>query len=548
VLTGDDSSPVSPDHPRLSPSHLFNAIRCGISESWTSLFGLLISRIGAGERLEHGALTKDSDMRANTRRANSFSCFVSVFLLAAIVTATAAGREGGRDKQKAAPGPSISRSNQRPFPAVAIDLMMASRLNDKAYFQLVAGDGLLDVAPRLLFTRMSAAAAAGDTYKALYLARVFTEVAPALPDGWRNRAQLAGALGLTREAAASNRRANDPSGNEPVPLDLLPGQPLTVKPASIADWAGAVLLMSDAARVARISSLPVVRDDVSGLRSTTEQELRSNPDRGAWARAEPIRLDHVVPNVLLLRSGQPMKFKSENSGSFWAGMGLAMLAGAAQAKNAGASATTLAEASGSMMARADAVKSHYVGGKFEAVSFPAGTAKTTVQQPRSTGEHDAVGIPVPVLWAAGGSMAATTRVNLRSTMPEWVMRVGDAAGNFKKKIENLHVPKMAALGWTTEGAGINERPRFGQSPVLIKELLFTPEDLDILSSRVMGHPLRQLSLIDAQYKLGRLMLLPHNLILRNDGGLSGRTIGWDDAGRVYYFSPNKTAWLFTAGK
>ena len=451
------------------------------------------------------------------------------------------------EKRKQVAHPAIARASQQPFPARALDLMAASRLKDARYFRLVAGDALLDVDPKVLYARMAAAAAAGETYKALYLARIFTQTSPEMPEAWSNRARLAAALGLERERAAAERRAGDPAGGLPVPMEGLPGQALPLRPGSIADWAGAILLMSDASAVAHPSALPAVRDDVSGIVASTAEETEQSPGRSPWARPEPIRLDDVLPNAFLLQSGQPMKWKTENSGSLFAGMALAMLAGAASAKNDAAAADTFAAASGDMFARAEAVKSHYVGGKYQAVSYVNGTARSANVLPRSTGVSHAVGMPVPLLWAAGGSMSGTARLDLKGTTTNWLMRVGDSEGKFKKGVDRLNVPKMATFASVVEGRGIRARPRLSHPPVLIKELLLTPADVEAFSQGSVRHPLN-LETVDASYKGGRLMLMPHNLLLRGDERLEGYTIGWDDAGNVYYFSPGPTQWLLPARK
>src|SRR4029079_14524644 len=78
-----------------------------------------------------------------------------------------------------------------------------SRFSNSQYQRLVARDVLMRVASEVLFQRMSVAAEAGDSYKALYLARVFTRANPGVKAGWTNRAKLAPGLGFYGRCAGS---------------------------------------------------------------------------------------------------------------------------------------------------------------------------------------------------------------------------------------------------------------------------------------------------------------------------------------------------------
>src|SRR5579859_2493215 len=51
----------------------------------------------------------------------------------------------------------------------------AERFDNANYFNLMAADGLRKVDPKALYERLQAAVAANERYKALYLARIFTD-------------------------------------------------------------------------------------------------------------------------------------------------------------------------------------------------------------------------------------------------------------------------------------------------------------------------------------------------------------------------------------
>ena len=106
---------------------------------------------------------------------------------------------------------------------------------------------------------MMAAAKQGETYKALYLARVFTTAKPDLAAGWTNRAQLAASLGFDAEATASRANASE-AGSRPIP----PASSRCDETSAIllADWAAALALVADDVVVKEgPHALVAVRDD-----------------------------------------------------------------------------------------------------------------------------------------------------------------------------------------------------------------------------------------------------------------------------------------------
>jgi hypothetical protein len=179
----------------------------------------------------------------------------------------------------------------------------AGRFDDSEYARLMRGDGINQVAPKIIFDRMKAAADAKENYKALYFARIFTTVQPDSAAGWKNRAILAASLGLHEEAAAAELRASDTTNKIQVQSFVLPGRGLTVKPATLSDWAGAILLLADGtASVRQENFLLAARDEVSGVSVSTSDEVREQdqqltqmglPPEGPWSDPKPI--NNIAP-------------------------------------------------------------------------------------------------------------------------------------------------------------------------------------------------------------------------------------------------------------
>ena len=183
------------------------------------------------------------------------------------------------------------------------------RFKNPDYFRILAGDGIRTADPRGLFHRVSVAVGEGKNYKALYLARLFTVIKPDSPEGWANRASIAATLGLKEESAASQANSERPDGARPVPLGVLPGNGLQVRPKDTYDWAAAMALVADglASKVGP-NHVVSVRDDVSGIHVSTPQELADLneelakddlPPNGPWAVSEPVRATDVLQLIFL---------------------------------------------------------------------------------------------------------------------------------------------------------------------------------------------------------------------------------------------------------
>ena len=142
--------------------------------------------------------------------------FVSGLMVAFCVTAFARDKEHREVKQQPATGFATAYTKV---------VKGAGRFENANYFTLMAADGIHKVDPKTLYERLQAAVAANERYKALYLARIFTDLKPDAPAAWSNRARLASALGLTEEASACEQNARNPSQRVNVPLaDILPGR------------------------------------------------------------------------------------------------------------------------------------------------------------------------------------------------------------------------------------------------------------------------------------------------------------------------------------
>lgn len=279
------------------------------------------------------------------------------------------------------------------------------RFRDPAYFKMFAADGLKGVDPKALFERVMAAAQAGETYKGLYLARIFTTQQPNNAAGWANRAQLAAALGFNGEAAVSQANA-ETGGTRQVPGGALPGN-LKVRPTSLADWAAAIALAGDdvTAREGR-PVLLAVKDDLSGLDVSSAEDLQRGHTT-PWAKPKPVQIEDVLPNLFAMPQATPMGHKSMKGGMF--ALGALAMAGAAYSSNIGATdaAANLGMLYGNAMSKAFEVPSDLKGGGFTAVTYPTGVSHSTEMKPKTSGKHEAVGTPAELLWGSGSSMSPT---------------------------------------------------------------------------------------------------------------------------------------------
>ena len=432
-----------------------------------------------------------------------------------------------------------------PYPETVLKRVNRAEFRDPAYFKLMAADGIRSVDPKILFSLLSTAAQAGENYKALYFARIFTELQPNLPQGWANRAKLAAALGLRDEATASQARAESQSSTIAVPVEILPGQGLRVRPSTLPDWAAAIALLSDGTVVKEgEGSLIAVKDDVSGLYVSSAQDLADDaadsatsglPPSGPWAMPKEVRVEDLANNLFSLRSPIPMREKNAATGSLVGAMLMAgaagVMSGAARTSGDQQAAAQAATASGEMLGQAYAVPSIYSGGSYSAVTYRQGSPEATLQRPKASGKLWAVGNPKPILWSTGGSTSASFYGNWLSgagKTPVHLTRPEDLKGNKKERFEHLNVPplyypKLAQLC-------IAEYDKKSCSiPVTLMEVLLTQSDVLAISSG-LGRVLEWRVDKEAAYSSRTLSLEPV-------------IIGFDQQGNAYSMRTGPSQWL-----
>jgi hypothetical protein len=405
-----------------------------------------------------------------------------------------------------------------------------ARFRDAAYFGVLAEGGLSHVDPRALHGRIAAASEAGEGYKALYLARLFTDLQPDNAAGWSNRARLAAAVGFAGEAAAA--QANAQSGTSaPVSGNALPGA-IATKPASLHDWAAALALLAD--DVAAREGRPVivsVKDDLSGIQVASQEDIQRE-NRGPWATAKPVRAEDVLPNLFVLSQAQPMDHKSMKGSMF--ALGALALAGSGYASTVGAAeaATTFAGLYGNAMARAFEVPSDYKGGKYTAVTYAEAAPKRVELTPKTSGKSEAVGTPLPLLWASGPSRSQALPAvwaNGDSDKSE-AIRMDRAAKTREWKkyiVPPLRYPRLQQLC-----AGVGRC-----SPHLtVLEVMLTADDLKVLAPGT-DSGLPDLSAFASEYASGTQL----TVVAAGD-----QFAGYDAAGVVYITKQRPTEWLTSA--
>lgn len=464
---------------------------------------------------------------------------VSVLVIASCLTASAKKNEKQELKQQPATGFGLAYTRV---------VKGADRFEDAGYFKLMASDGIRNVDPKALYARLQAAVAANERYKALYLARIFTDLKPDTPAAWSNRAQLASALGLTDEATVCEQNAKNPSQRVNVPLtDVLPGTGLLSKPMTLSDWAAATALLSDGvAEKKGKQDLVAYKDLVSGIHEATKEEIAErdqsnrevglNPS-GPWADPKPVQLRHVLANSFDLQNANPMHEKSFNKGSLFGAIMMAGLSGMQVNLNPTLSqqARNMSE---QMMGRASQVPSNYQGGSYTRVIFNDGKEVATPDHPQTSGQVETVGNPLPFLWASGGSTEPYFTGNWRSNDGAKVKKitssnVNDVSNSHAKLFRppaQLRFPKLMGLCTSLE-------PSSCSNPLSLMELLLTEDDVaalaPALTSRVLDlDPYRE------QYDSGNLILKPGN-------GGNDRIWGGDD-GAMYELHLSTTSWLTSA--
>lgn len=438
------------------------------------------------------------------------------------------------------------------FPAAYTKVVQgAQRFDNPDYFKLLAADGITKADAKALYARLQAAVRANERYKALYFARVLTQVKPDNAAMWTNRAQLATAIGLTDEAAPCEQNAKDPAHAVKVPLTgVLPGQGLAVKPATLADWAAATALLSDGiAEKEGKQALVAFKDSVSGIREATEAEIkeRDNDAResgltppGPWATPEPAQLKHLLGNVFAERAADPMHYKSLSKGGMFGAMLMAGLSGANMNINPGMAQQGMQMAE-QMAGRASEVPSHYKGGSYTRVTFADGKELDTADHPQTVGLDETVANPVPFLWASGGSMEPTIRAGWKSSAKVKVKKITTAnledinSAKEYNPPEQLQVPKLMSICVSNDA----QAKQFCTDPMTLMEVLLTPEDVAALAPNLSG----SLQNIMFRNTYGYESLY---MSLRPGNGDGSQIWGADSEGAVYRLNPNPTGWVVAA--
>jgi len=430
------------------------------------------------------------------------------------------------------------------------------RFRDPDYFKMLAADGILKVDAQALYARLQAAVAANERYKALYFARLFTNAKPEVAAGWSNRASIATVLGLTNEAGAALQNANNPAHSVPVPLGLLPGPNFTTRPVSLGDWAAAMALISDGiAAKEGPNALLAIRDSVSGIHKATARELAEEaaqaredgqPSDGPWARPESIKLQDVLPNAFSLRAGEPMKYQSTNTVGMTFAILAAGLSGLQMNTNALAADQSL-KAANLLAGQASDVPSNYKGGNFTTAIYKDDKDAVTVNHPQPSGKYYVVGLPVPLLWASGGSLTPAIGAQWKSTEKTFTTRI--AAGSLRGRkgeirlADTLLFPKLLTLC----DAYVN-RERCSR-PLTLMELMLTNKDMEVMAPTLASRFVEQ-GFLEHAYLRDNLLLSSVNSDAYNDK--DSRTLaGYDKDGVVYCPTIDKsginaTAWLVPA--
>jgi hypothetical protein len=427
----------------------------------------------------------------------------------------------------------------------------AERFENANYFSLMASDGIRKIDAKVVYARLQAAVAADERYKALYLARILTELKRDNPAVWTNRAQLASALGLVGEATACESNAKNPSQPVSVSLaDILPGTALKIKPTTLSDWAAATALLSDGmAEKDGKQALVSFKDMVSGIHEATEKEIADrnesfqqnglNPP-GPWAIPEPVQLRHVLANAFELRSAEPMHNHSTSNGGMFAAMMMAGLSGMQQNTNPTLARQTM-DAAQQMAGRASEVPSHYKGGSYTRVAFDDGKEVITPDHPQTSGEFETVREPVPFLWASGGSMEpyffgywkTTQSTKVRKITIANLDDVNNAHAKRYSPPTELAFPKLAKLCIVR-----GPEDKVCSSPLSLMELLLTRDDVGTLAP-ALSADLVNLDGYRQSYDSAILVLEPSN----GDGQYMW---GVDDNGALFQLSPSATSWLIPA--
>jgi hypothetical protein len=227
-----------------------------------------------------------------------------------------------------------------------------------------------------------------------------------------------------------------------------------------------------------------------------------------------------------------MDRKSMKGGLF--ALGALAMAGSAYSQIAGVaeSAAALSELSGNVMARAFEVPSDFKDGSFVSVTYVNGAPRATTLKPKTAGKHEAIGTPVPMLWASGHSLSChvraiwsngddarteAIRIDSKTTKQEWK----------KYKLTPLLYPRLQQL--------CDQRNRCTPQLTLL-EVMLSADDLRTVAPASAGN-IPDLSAWRAHYAAGSPLSV---------GAAGDRFTGFDEAGVTYVTRHRPTEWLVTA--
>jgi hypothetical protein len=424
----------------------------------------------------------------------------------------------------------------------------ADRFENAPYFTLMASDGIRKVDAKALYERLQVAVAADERYKALYLARILTDLKPETATVWSNRAQLASALGLAVEAAACEQNAKNPSQRVPVSVaDILPGTALKTKPTTLSDWAAAAALLSDGiAEKEGKQALVAFKDLLSGVHEATQEEINERNEEfkesglnppGPWATPEPVQLRQVLANSFDLRGAEPMHNVSVSKGGMFGAMLMAGLSGMQQNMNPMMAQQTM-DVAQQMAGRASQVPSHYKGGSYTRVVFDEGKEVAALDHPQTAGEDEAVGEPLPFLWASAGSTEPYFSGDWKTTHGTKVRKItasnlDDVKDSHAKRYNppaELRFPKLMSLCTVT-----SPTEKSCSNPLSLMELLLTRDDVATLAPDLAA------SLVDVARFRGAYDSA--TLILNSGNGGGQLMWGVDNDGAMFQLSTDPTSWL-----
>jgi hypothetical protein len=315
-------------------------------------------------------------------------------------------------------------------------------------------DTLLEAKQDRLFEAMQRAASGGELYKALLYSRVITGMSGAGPEVWEARARIASALDFPHEAEQAHMRASAqggaPAGKQKPVEEPLPSAHLASKsPSSLADWAASLEIVSGSDSAwGRSHAVVAIRDDVSGI--------------SAEGRGEPVRADHVLPNLFVLTDGSTFREKGPS------GMGIALVAlGALSAGLGGYTGTMSAVEQGQSVAAVgagelSATKTVLTGGSFRRGIWKDERFETRSDKGKPSGERLAVGYPLVMPTASGQPFSETVPMRLienGTKTPK--LQIGSDAK--KTEVASVEVSRLV--------------PPLGLSSL---ELMVSPEELSTL--------------------------------------------------------------------